>query len=235
MFAAVVFPMAASGISDTWFSYVDQRAILSALLRSEATSAADKIESFLDGINVPLGSTLPPQSSNTSVKQLRLLALRAMHQVPGILSISLVDDTGAERLHISRTGSSRTEGGADRSGDPAVVGAKTEKVWYGPVIYRQGFEPSMTVAMATYDDAVVVKTVIAEISLKPVWLIVSEIRVGRSGLDICRRPDWPTHRSSHDQQSDAGRRRESSFGPARIAGCDRCRGRHCDCKPQRRE
>ena len=47
LFAAVIFPMAASGISNTWFSYVDQRAILSALLRSEATSAADKIESYL--------------------------------------------------------------------------------------------------------------------------------------------------------------------------------------------
>jgi adenylate cyclase len=183
LFAAVVFPMAASGISNTWFSYIDQRVILSALLWSEATSAADKIESYLDGIKVPLGSTIPQDGSTmASVKQLRLLAVRAMHQVPGILSISLVDGTGAERLHISRTGSSRTEGGADRSGDPAVVGAATtEKVWYGPVIYRQGSGPSITMAMANYDDTVVVDTVIAEISLKPIWLIVSEIRVGRSG------------------------------------------------------
>ncbi|RWM94380.1 MAG: HAMP domain-containing protein [Mesorhizobium sp.] len=181
LFAAVVFPMAASGISDTWFSYVDQRAILSALLRSEATSAAEKIESFLDGIKVPLGSTVPQDGTMASVKQLRLLVVRAMYQVPGILSISLVDDAGAERLHISRTGSNRTEGRADRSGDPAVVGARTAKVWYSPVIYRQGSEPSITMAMANYDDTVVVKTVIAEISLKPVWLIVSEIRVGRSG------------------------------------------------------
>jgi class 3 adenylate cyclase len=182
LFAAVVLPIAANGISNTWFSYVDQRAILSALLRSEATSAADKIESFLDGINVPLGSTIPQDgSTEASVKQLRLLVVRAMHQVPGILSISLVDGTGAERLHISRTGSNRTEGGADRSGDPAVVGARTAKVWYGPVIYRQGSEPSITMAMANYDDTVVVDSVIAEISLKPIWLIVSEIRVGRSG------------------------------------------------------
>ncbi len=174
--------MAASGISNTWFSYVDQRAILSALLRSEATSAAEKIESFLDGINIPLGSTVPQDgSTNASAKQLRLLAVRAMHQVPGILSSSLVDGTGAERLHISRTGSSRTEGGADRSGDPAIVGARTAKVWYGPIIYRQGSEPSITMAMANYDDTLVVNSVIAEISLKPVWLIVSEIRVGRSG------------------------------------------------------
>jgi adenylate cyclase len=149
LFAAAIFPMAAGGISNTWFSYVDQRAILSALLRSEATSAADKIESYLDGIKISLGSTIPEDVwADASVKQLRLLVLRAMHQVPGILSISLVDDAGAERLHVSRTGSNRTEGGADRSGDLAVVGARTAKVWYGPVIYRQGSEPSVTMAMA---------------------------------------------------------------------------------------
>ncbi|RUX65662.1 adenylate/guanylate cyclase domain-containing protein, partial [Mesorhizobium sp. M2A.F.Ca.ET.040.01.1.1] len=85
LFAAAIFPIAAGGISNTWFSYVDQHAILSALLQSEATSAADKIESFLDGIQLPLGSTIPPEGSNmASVKQLRLLAVRAMHEVPGI-------------------------------------------------------------------------------------------------------------------------------------------------------
>jgi adenylate cyclase len=182
LFAAVVFPLAASGISNTWFSYVDQRAILSALLHSEATSATEKIESFLDGINVPLGSVIPQDgSAMASAKQLRLLAVRAMHQVPGILSISVVDGTGMERLHISRTGSNRTEGGADRSGDPAVVGATTAKVWYGPVTYRHGSEPSITMAMANYDHTLLVNTVVAEISLKPIWLIVSDIRVGRSG------------------------------------------------------
>jgi hypothetical protein len=182
LFAAAIFPMATGGIANTWFSYGDQRAILSALLRSEARSAADKIESFLDGIKVPLGSAVPQDgSAEASVKHLRLLVVRAMHQVPGILSISVVDGTDSERLHISRTGSNRTEGGADRSGDPAVVGARTAKVWYGPVTYRQGSEPSVTMAIANYDDTVVVNTVIAEISLKPIWFIVSEIRVGRSG------------------------------------------------------
>jgi hypothetical protein len=110
LFAAVVLPMAASGISNTWFRYVDQRAILGALLRSEATSAADKIESFLNAITIPLGSTFPENASSmASAKQLRLLALRTMHQIQGILSISFVDGTGTERLHVSRTGSNRTE------------------------------------------------------------------------------------------------------------------------------
>jgi adenylate cyclase len=182
LFAAVALPMAASGISNTWFSYVDQRSMLSALLRSEATSAAEEIETFLDGIIIPLGSTIPEDVSvNSSVRQLRLLLLRVMHQVPGILSVSFVDGAGTERLHISRAGSNRTEGGADRSGDPAVLGAQSAKVWYGPVSYRQGSAPSITMAMANYDDTILENTIIAEISLKPVWLIVSEVRVGRTG------------------------------------------------------
>ncbi|TGR73946.1 adenylate/guanylate cyclase domain-containing protein, partial [Mesorhizobium sp. M2D.F.Ca.ET.223.01.1.1] len=84
-------------------------------------------------------------------------------------------------VHSSSVGKNRTESGADRSGDPAVIGARTAKVWCGPVIYRPGSEPSITMAMASYDNLVVANSVVAEISLKPIWLIVSEIRVGRSG------------------------------------------------------
>ena len=58
LFAAVIVPMAASGISDAWFGYRDQRAMLSALLRVETTSAAGKIQSFLDGIKDQLGWTV---------------------------------------------------------------------------------------------------------------------------------------------------------------------------------
>jgi class 3 adenylate cyclase len=182
LFAAVIIPMAASGISDAWFNYGDQRAILSALLQSEATSAASKIESFLDGIRVQLGSTVyKAWPTAGTVKEHRLLAVRAMDQAPGIVSISFVDGTGAERLHVSRIGLNRTEGGADRSGDPAVVGARSAKIWYSPVTNRQGSEPLMTMAMAGYRNYVVANTVVAEISLKPVWLILSEIRIGRSG------------------------------------------------------
>ena len=117
------------------------------------------------GIKVQLASTVR-HAISTSVKQHRLLAVRAMHQAPGIVSISFVDGTGAEQLHVSRIGANRTEGGADRSGDPAVVGARSAGSWYGPVTYRQGSEPFITMAVAGYRN-----TVVAEISLKPVWLV----------------------------------------------------------------
>ena len=70
------------------------------------------------------------------------------------------------------------EGGSDRSGDPAVVGALSTGTWYGPVTYRDGSEPFMTMALAGFRKAVIV---VAEINLKLIWIVVSEIRVGRSG------------------------------------------------------
>jgi adenylate cyclase len=179
LFAAVIVPVAASGISDAWFGYRDQRAMLSALLRVETTSAAGKIQSFLDGIKDQLGWTVQQSWTLDAEGQHRLDALRAMHQAPAIVSITLVDDVGMERLHVSRIDLNRTEGGSDRSGDPAVVGARSMGIWYGPVTFRNGSEPFMTMAMAGNRKADVV--VVAEINLKLIWTVVSEIRVGRSG------------------------------------------------------
>ncbi len=55
LFLAVVVPLAANGISESWFGYGDQRAILDQLLGVEARSAAARIQSFLDGITNQLG------------------------------------------------------------------------------------------------------------------------------------------------------------------------------------
>ncbi|MGO7165262.1 adenylate/guanylate cyclase domain-containing protein, partial [Rhizobium johnstonii] len=57
-FAAVIVPLAVSGIGDAWFGYREQRSMLSALLLLEATSAAYKFQSFLDGVKDQLGWTV---------------------------------------------------------------------------------------------------------------------------------------------------------------------------------
>ncbi|MBY5898575.1 adenylate/guanylate cyclase domain-containing protein [Rhizobium ruizarguesonis] len=178
LFAVVIVPVTASGISDAWFGYRDQRAMLSALLRVETKSAAGKIQSFLDGIKDQLGWTVQ-QSWAQEEGQHRLDALRVMRRVPAIVSITLVDDVGIERLYVSRIDLNRREGGSDRSGDPAVVGVRSNGTWYGPVTFHDGSEPFMT--MATAGNRKAGGIVVAEINLKLVWTVVSEIRVGSSG------------------------------------------------------
>ena len=62
----------------------------------------------------------------------RIDALRLLQQMPAIVSIALVDQTGTERVFASRLRLNRIGRGADMSADPAVVGARESKVWYGP-------------------------------------------------------------------------------------------------------
>ena len=50
LFAAVVVPLFANGLSEAWFGYQDQRTMLDMRLRIEASAAAGEIQGFLDGI-----------------------------------------------------------------------------------------------------------------------------------------------------------------------------------------
>ena len=179
MLVAVIVPMTASAISDAWFSYRDQRAMLNLLLALESTSAAHKIQSFLDSTKQQLGWTVQQTWTGATQSQHRLDVLRAMRQTPAIISITLVDEAGIERLHVSRVGLNREESGSDRSSDPAVVGARSAGIWYGPVTYYGGSEPYMGMAIAGNREALGI--VVAEINLKLIWHVVSEIRVGRGG------------------------------------------------------
>jgi adenylate cyclase len=148
LFGIVVMLLLAKGMSDAWFGYRDQRAMIDALLRSEAESAANKIGAFLDDIKRQLGWTVQKPWSAGTEEQHRLDVLGLLRQVPAITGISLIDDAGVERLYMSRVELDRTASGRDRVGDPAVVGARTQHVWYGPVSYYNGSEPFMEIAIA---------------------------------------------------------------------------------------
>lgn len=179
LFAAVVLPLLIAGASEAWFGYHDQRAMLNNLLDAEARSAAVKIADFIEGIEEQLGWTVQlPWSENTGDRR-RLDALRLLRQVPAVESLSLVDAAGRERLFVSRIGLNRIEGGEDHSETPAVTGARSGRVWFGPVTFHGGSEPFMTIAIAGNRSAVGVA--VAEINLKFIWDVISRIRVGQTG------------------------------------------------------
>lgn len=179
LFAAVVVPLLAAGGTEAWFGYHDQRARLNDLLEAEARLAAAKIQDFMEGIRDQLGWTVQLPWSDNADERRRLDALRLLRQVPAVVSLSLVDAAGRERLFVSRIGLNRIESGADRSGDPAVIGARSARVWYGPVTFHRGSEPFMAVAVAGNRSAV--GAAVAEINLKLIWDVIFSIRVGRTG------------------------------------------------------
>src|SRR3954469_482953 len=129
LFLAVVIPLAANGASEAWFGYRDQRAGLDQLLGVEARSAAVKIQGFIDGITTQLGWLVQLPWTEEPDERRRIDALRLLRQVPAIVSLTLVDGAGRERLYVSRIGLNRTESRTDRSADAPVTGAHSARIW----------------------------------------------------------------------------------------------------------
>ena len=179
LFAAVVVPLLANGASEGWFGYRDQRLFLSQRLHSEATSAAGKIQGFLDDITDQLQWTVQLPWRDGMDERHRFDVLRLLRQVPAVLDVTLVDGKGIERLHVSRVETDVVNSGVDRNNDPAVIGARAGRIWYGPVTLYAGSEPHMTLAVAGAREAN--GTTIAVVNLKLIWDVIMAIHIGQSG------------------------------------------------------
>src|SRR6516165_3190890 len=59
------------------------------------------------------------------------------------------------------------------STDPAVIGGRASKVWYGPVRYQRDSEPYMRIAVAGNLEAAGVA--IADVNLKLIWDVIAAI------------------------------------------------------------
>src|SRR5262249_47795042 len=92
---------------------------------------------------------------------------------------SELDATGHERLRVSRLAMDVVGSNIDYSKDAKFTEAVAHKVYYGPVYFRRESEPYMTLSMAgaRRDSGVTV----AEVNLKLIWDVVSQIRVGEHG------------------------------------------------------
>jgi adenylate cyclase len=179
LFIAVVVPLFFGAVGEAWFSYRDQQLRLSEVLQAEAHSAAGKIQSFADGIRDQLGWAVQFPWTKGEDDQHRMDALRLLQQVPAIVSITLVDESGIERVFASRLRLNRIGRGIDMSADPLVLGARANKVWYGPVQYQRDSEPYMRIAVAGNLPAAGVA--IADVNLKLIWDVIAAIQIGDTG------------------------------------------------------
>ena len=179
LFVAVVVPLFLGAISDAWFVYRDQRLQLNALLQAEAWSAADRIQTFIDGISDQIGWVVQFPWTEDEDDPHKIDAERLLQQVPAIVSITLVDQTGTERAFVSRLGLNRIGRGVNMAADRAVLGARASQVWYGPVLYRRDSEPYMVIAVAGNRAADGIA--IADINLKLIWDVIATIKIGNTG------------------------------------------------------
>jgi signal transduction histidine kinase/CheY-like chemotaxis protein/HAMP domain-containing protein len=180
LFVAVVcVALLSNGIFDVFFYYQEHKAALIRIQREQAEAAAAKIGQFIKEIESQLGWTTQLPWSAGSIEQRRFDALRLLRQVPAITELAQLDATGKERLRVSRLAMDVVASGADLSSDPKFTEAVAHKVYYGPVYFRRESEPYMTLAIAgTRRDAGVS---VAEVNLKLIWDVVSQIKVGERG------------------------------------------------------
>jgi hypothetical protein len=149
------------------------------ILRLQAVGAAYEISTLIHEIESQLGwiAQLPWPAGIIDPQTLNSLRL-----MPAIRRLSLVDSAG--KLHAR----DEAEGimppypddiGTDYSQDPKFRVAVEKKVYYGPVYFLRELEPYMTLAVAgTRRDALVSA---AEVNLKPIYDVISQIKVGEHG------------------------------------------------------
>jgi signal transduction histidine kinase/CheY-like chemotaxis protein len=179
MAAVVGTVLVANGLFNAWFSYEEYKAAFIRTQHQQALAAAAKIGQFVEEIRNQLGWITGLPWSAVTPEQRHLDALRLLKEVPAITELSLLDNSGREQLRISRIAIDRIGSGRDFSHEAAFVEAEAHGVYFGPVYFRHGSEPYLTVARSrSRRDAGVA---IAEVNLVYVWDVVSQIKVGDKG------------------------------------------------------
>nr|WP_068017915.1 GAF domain-containing protein [Rhodoplanes sp. Z2-YC6860] len=180
LFVAVVsVALLTNGLFEIWFSYQENKEALTRIQREQAIAAAGKISQYIKDIEGQIGWTTQLPWTASALEQRRFDALRLLRQVPAITELAQLDASGKEQLRVSRLAMDAVGVGTDFSKDPKFTEAVAKKIYYGPVYFRRESEPYMTLAMAgARRDAGVS---VAEVNLKFIWEVVSQIKVGQKG------------------------------------------------------
>ena len=180
LFAGIVSAaLVANGLLDIWFLYHEQKALLIRIQREQADAAATKISQFVKEIEGQMRWTTQLAWTAGVMEQRRLEALRLLHLVPAITELTLLDASGREQLKVSRLAMDVIDSQTDHSREVAFIEGVGRKVYHGPVYFRHESEPYMTIALAGARRDTGVS--IAEVNLRFIWDVVSQIKVGEHG------------------------------------------------------
>ncbi|SFJ46603.1 sensor histidine kinase [Methylobacterium brachiatum] len=168
-----------NGAVDLFLNYGDAKRNAIEVQREKAHAAAERVEAFISEIESQIGWTTRAEWRRISPEQQRYDFIRLLRQAPAITEVAYLDPSGKEQLRVSRLEPDAVGSGKDFSTAPAFTQAIAGKVWFGPVYFRRGSEPYMTVSVAHAgrDPGVTM----AEVNLKLIWDVVSSIHNGSGG------------------------------------------------------
>ena len=177
----VSLELVASGALEVYFSYQENKQALVTLQREKALGAASRIEQFVKEVERQIGWTTQPSivAPAAAMEQRRADYFRLLRQVPPITEVSYIDPQGREQLRVSRLAMDVVGSGADLSQDVRFRDPKAGRTYFSLVYFRKESEPYMTIALAGSGGTAGVT--VAEVNLKFIWDVVSQIKIGKAG------------------------------------------------------
>ena len=169
-----------SGAIEAYFAYRDNRASLVQIQREKASAAAAAIEGFIGELERDIGTALHPgQVDDASIHRRYTDFIRILHQVESLTELVYIDATGTERIRHSLDAPDFLGRGEDRSSDSAFLRPEVDQPYFSPVFFVNESEPHMTMALREGPSGGVV---VADLTLKLVRDVISDIKVGKAGL-----------------------------------------------------
>ena len=177
----VSLELIASGALEVYFTYQESKQALVTLQREKALGAASRIEQFVKEVERQIGWTTQPSivAPAAAMEQRRADYFRLLRQVPAITEVSYIDREGREQLRVSRLAMDVVGSGTDLSREPRFRDPKAGRTYFSLVYFRKESEPYMTIALAGSGGAAGVT--VAEVNLKFIWDVVSQIKIGKAG------------------------------------------------------
>src|SRR5262245_38178339 len=173
-----------SGAVELFFRYRESVEGIGALQREMAQGAAFKIQQFVQDIEKTLrASTQTPDIVAAGLTEAYRFQLSKLLKVtPAITTATVLDANGRELIKESRVEMLRPEELGDRSSDEAFAQARRGAPFFSSVYFVRQSEPYMRIAVRIEPFAgEVIGVLIAEVNLKYIWEVISQIKVGQSG------------------------------------------------------
>lgn len=174
----------AGGAIELVFRYQESVNNIWALQTEMAKGAAFKIQSFVQGIVKTMRASSRTQAivDNGLTKDFEVELIKLLKAVPAITAVSALDSNGQELFKLSRVQLIQLGDLKSLRDDEAFIRAKGGVTNFSHVYFVRESEPYAKIAVPIERFAgEIVGVLIAEVNLKYIWDVVSDIRVGHTG------------------------------------------------------
>jgi signal transduction histidine kinase len=177
----VVAALLASGLTEAYFSYQDNRRSLTRIEREKASSTGALIEQYFGGLRRQIGDAAraPTGQGDAGLAERKLDFQRLLIREPAISTIRYLDASGREQLRVSRYALNRQGPGRDAGSTRVFLDARSRGTFYSRIYFLRGSRPHMTLSVreSPPGDGVVA----AQIDLQFVEGVIRQARVGSDG------------------------------------------------------